>query len=158
MSLFTELNKLLAMLSELLVDNLQPDGNISFVIADNKIELYLPFKPGDPLANVIGKLSFDASEFDMKAEDAFQQISSYVTLYKTHAQRKRDVAVMKIEEAALQKALHHVANQYQGTDNSDWSNGANHVLKLFARYTSGLTRDRTLLENDVNRAEENTGG
>lgn len=151
MSLFTELNKLLVMLSELLVDNLQTGGSVSFVINDNKIELYLPFKPGDPLANVIGKLSFDASEFDMKAEDAFQQISSYATAYKTHAQKKRDVEVMKIEEGALQKAIHHVANQYEGADNSDWSNGANHVLKLFAKYTSALARDRTSMENDVNK-------
>lgn len=158
MSLFTELNKLLAMLAELLVDNLQSDGNVSFVIVDNKIELYLPFKPGDPLANVIGKLSFDASEFDMKAEDAFQQISPYVTVYKTHAQKKRDVEVMKIEEAALHKAMNHVANQYEGTDKSDWSNGANHVLKLFAKYALALGRDRISLQEDVTRAETNKNG
>lgn len=39
---------------------------------------------------------------------------------------------------ALEEALHTVANQYNGTDSTEWSNGANHVLRLFVKHTSRL--------------------
>ena len=39
---------------------------------------------------------------------------------------------------ALEEALHTVANQYNGTDSTEWAIGANHVLRLFVKHTSRL--------------------
>lgn len=49
---------------------------------------------------------------------------------------KARIALMEEVErlrGKITSALHTVANQYEGDDSTDWSIGANHVFKLFAK-------------------------
>ena len=51
-------------------------------------------------------------------------------------------------EKSYTRMLHEVANQYDGNDSTEWSIGANHVFKLFAKWIHKSEQLRKEQEND----------
>lgn len=76
-TLFTELDKLVAGLRELLKEHLK-DEHIPFVYSTEDVRIFLPFYDNSNLRNHMGTLIISRIEFDLNAEDALNQIREMV--------------------------------------------------------------------------------
>lgn len=134
----TDLTELISKLNDHLQGHLDANGKTTVIVNSDSVCLYLPFKTGDMLANVIGELKFDATDYKKTAVQAFSEIASYVDTVKNAASIKEDLAKLDIEIAAVQNAMYVATNQYDVTIENDRTDGANNVIRLLAHHVEEL--------------------
>lgn len=80
--LFTELDKLVAGLRELLKEHLKDDEPVPFVYSEDDVRIFLPFYDNSDLRNHMGTLIISRIEFDLNAEDAMNQIKEMIKRFE----------------------------------------------------------------------------
>jgi hypothetical protein len=79
---------------------------------------------------------YDGNCWDFGSVDSIdaEDLENLRTIVEQHDElQAKDKRISDLERG-LNEMLHTVANQYNGDDNTEWSVGANHVVRLFGKY------------------------